>query len=1059
MATENADPNLSLDGGGGAAKSPAKAAAGGGRPPRGGARKGRKAPGLRVSLSPKADLSPGARARRRRSSSHFGTKERLVADDDEEDDDDDDEDEDGEKEEEEEDIEFTLDGAPSIEEAKGTVGGGAVASPPAPKGRGGKKARTSKGTGGKGGGPRRRRRSSARFLRSSLGGDDDDDDGDDDEAEAEASSEHLGEIYRQAIRMNAENKINAGNSWGLKLIENMDKFLVDGGGGSSAVTTPRDDHDDDDDGRADLRRVRNMPSRDARGRVNFAKASCAIDASVKIYSYRVDDVHLSSYRVLANLNRTDGGKGRGNGGGEGGGGEGEGGAAEGGEGGGGGAARRRVGPRTPAETLESNSANINMSKLESAYDIDPLFHKMSKSFDEGGAKGLLLGNLGVSRRGCHVVFDSGEEEAREGDESNKLEKVDEAEGDEEEKEAEEEEEKEREPGSSIDVAPLALKLSSLLASHGHRSPSDVPLVPQLASLRDDYARLEEEGYAVDECADPTMGGQCDRRARRSTMYDPPEEEEREAERSIHAVAMERSRGSVLGMSFDTNFRLSMGEGLGEGDEDGDAGGDFGQEDFGGEGEFAPAPAEDDGDFGGGDGGGGFDPDFGGDDDDDGAAAGGILGGNDGLGAYVDARSYAETKVLLDALCDGDALYDGTAGGGAGEGNEDYAFFDPAKLRDATDGNLWAGSQHWKKRPAGAKDGKKKDGGEGGKRRVAFDDDGEEGEGKKKERKRANRERVYVDFDDEPDVDAIFQQKKVARGRTKKTSKDSYQMPPKERDFLLPPDAGVDASQLSRLFSRPNAVVRRRDGGGGHDDPAGGGKTVGFYDDEGHGIGVGDDDGDFGGGDDGGFAFAYDDGDDDHDGPASGAAAEDPDYRLDGFDEVRKVEKIDIGYATVAKKVDVRRLKRDLWAELEERTAPVSQAEGADDEEDEDAAAADEAKQDDEDDVQNAGEPGLVSFKETVEKMDREQSQSDVTVSFYFICCLHLANEKGLKLDSAGLEDFLISLDDGSAPTFGTFGDGFAETANKLKGKNIAGSRGKRGGAKVRSYVEEEEEEE
>lgn len=42
-----------------------------------------------------------------------------------------------------------------------------------------------------------------------------------------------------------------------------------------------------------------------RSRVNFTKASCTLDASVKIYSYRVDDVHLSSYRVLANLNRTD----------------------------------------------------------------------------------------------------------------------------------------------------------------------------------------------------------------------------------------------------------------------------------------------------------------------------------------------------------------------------------------------------------------------------------------------------------------------------------------------------------------------------------------------------------------------------------------------------------------------------------------------------------------------------------------------------------------------------------------------------------------------------------
>ena len=43
-------------------------------------------------------------------------------------------------------------------------------------------------------------------------------------------------------------------------------------------------------------------------RVNFTKASCTLDASVKIYSYRVDDVHLTSYKVLANLNRTETGK-------------------------------------------------------------------------------------------------------------------------------------------------------------------------------------------------------------------------------------------------------------------------------------------------------------------------------------------------------------------------------------------------------------------------------------------------------------------------------------------------------------------------------------------------------------------------------------------------------------------------------------------------------------------------------------------------------------------------------------------------------------------------------
>ena len=105
--------------------------------------------------------------------------------------------------------------------------------------------------------------------------------------------------------MNAENKINAGNSWGLKLIENMDKFIrEDGGGnegngGSGKATTPRGKN-----AREDLKAARKMKSKNDKGRVNFTKAGCTLDASVKIYSYRVDDV-LSSYRVLANLNRMD----------------------------------------------------------------------------------------------------------------------------------------------------------------------------------------------------------------------------------------------------------------------------------------------------------------------------------------------------------------------------------------------------------------------------------------------------------------------------------------------------------------------------------------------------------------------------------------------------------------------------------------------------------------------------------------------------------------------------------------------------------------------------------
>lgn len=40
-----------------------------------------------------------------------------------------------------------------------------------------------------------------------------------------------------------------------------------------------------------------------------------------------------------------------------------------------------------------------------AFAVDPLYHQTSAQFDEGGAKGLLLNNLGVYA-GCRVLFDS-----------------------------------------------------------------------------------------------------------------------------------------------------------------------------------------------------------------------------------------------------------------------------------------------------------------------------------------------------------------------------------------------------------------------------------------------------------------------------------------------------------------------------------------------------------------------------------------------------------------------------------------------------------------------------
>ena len=61
--------------------------------------------------------------------------------------------------------------------------------------------------------------------------------------------------------------------------------------------------------------------------------------------------------------------------------------------------------RTGVATLESNPDNLNLKDLEYQISTDPLFQKTSASFDEGGAKGMLLNHLNV-QNGCQVVFDS-----------------------------------------------------------------------------------------------------------------------------------------------------------------------------------------------------------------------------------------------------------------------------------------------------------------------------------------------------------------------------------------------------------------------------------------------------------------------------------------------------------------------------------------------------------------------------------------------------------------------------------------------------------------------------
>lgn len=166
----------------------------------------------------------------------------------------------------------------------------------------------------------------------------------------------------------------------------------------------------------------------------------------------------------------------------------------------------------------------------------------------------------------------------------------------------------------------------------------------------------------------------------------------------------------------------------------------------------------------------------------------------------------------------------------------------------------------------------------------------------------------------------------------------------------------------------------------------------------------------------GFHYAedtipFDDGVDDSydDGPGFDIAdnagdanfAEMDDYVVKDLEDVRKVDKVRVKHATVAKKVDVKRLKNDLWKELEVKT---ESKQSIDREDDEESLAHDVTTEKDLSD--------MISFQEVVKSLEEKETQEDVSLAFYFICILHLANEKYLKLENGehGLNDFVISRD-------------------------------------------------
>eukprot|EP00668_Euglena_longa_P015281 GGOE01019341.1.p1 GENE.GGOE01019341.1~~GGOE01019341.1.p1 ORF type:complete len:863 (+),score=278.77 GGOE01019341.1:150-2591(+) len=166
------------------------------------------------------------------------------------------------------------------------------------------------------------------------------------------SATELESLHRSCMEMNQSNRITAQNSWNLKLIDYLQEVM------NSSLSQNQ----------------------------NFQVASVTIECSVKIYSSRVDSLESESLRVVGSLHRSDA-------------------PAE--------AERREENaPREPparrahhAATLESNADNLDVRNVEAQFDVDPLFRITCSKFDAGGAAGLLLNNIRIGPY-CQLMLDS-----------------------------------------------------------------------------------------------------------------------------------------------------------------------------------------------------------------------------------------------------------------------------------------------------------------------------------------------------------------------------------------------------------------------------------------------------------------------------------------------------------------------------------------------------------------------------------------------------------------------------------------------------------------------------
>ncbi|KAI0793999.1 condensin complex subunit 2/barren [Fomes fomentarius] len=222
---------------------------------------------------------------------------------------------------------------------------------------------------------------------------------------------------------------------------------------------------------------------------------------------------------------------------------------------------------------------------------------------------------------------------------------------------------------------------------------------------------------------------------------------------------------------------------------------------------------------------------------------------------------------------------------------------------------------------------------------------------------------------------------------------------KRNDQTLPDDMHFSAKQLVTLFLKPKFSLKMRSQRGRADEGGEGEIDEAFWATAAQAGPSGDGADDTVDGSAMPFAtqFFHDDFDDNtgFDDPFDGGApveAGEQDLLAATQSQTRRIKPEAVNYAKRAKRVDVRKLKDNIWKGLDIVAPAVEDNEDAMDTDDRPPTNADE------------GRP-FTSVISGLHKSYPKDRLEEISTSFCFICLLHLANERGLKLEVEGkIED-------------------------------------------------------